>query len=62
MNINKIPLDMCDCPCHNDGVNLMHCFPCCNYTYQKRSQLLKELENEIRNSSADKENDSNSNL
>lgn len=31
----KIDEHICRCDCHVDGIALMHCFPCCNYTYQK---------------------------
>ena len=25
----------CSCLCHRDGFELMHCMPCCDFTYQK---------------------------
>src|SRR4029077_19828629 len=27
---------MCTCPCHNPGVQVRHCEPCCSRTYEKR--------------------------
>ena len=24
----------CGCPCHQPGSMVMHCAPCCEYTYQ----------------------------
>lgn len=26
---------MCSCECHTPGVNIIHCVPCCNRTYEK---------------------------
>jgi hypothetical protein len=34
MKIHEIE-DICDCVCHTAGVSVMHCAPCCNYTYEK---------------------------
>jgi hypothetical protein len=31
MNEDKI----CTCICHKEGYNVMHCMPCCKYTYEK---------------------------
>lgn len=25
----------CDCECHTPGICVMHCMPCCDFTYQK---------------------------
>ncbi|UOX40507.1 hypothetical protein UGMREWDR_CDS0201 [Aeromonas phage GomatiRiver_11] len=30
---------MCKCECHDDGIMLMHCMPCCDFTYVKRSDI-----------------------
>ena len=24
--------EVCNCPCHTEGINIMHCFPCCDLT------------------------------
>ncbi len=26
--------EICDCPCHKDGYYIMHCMPCCDFTYK----------------------------
>lgn len=28
----------CDCICHVEGQNIMHCVPCCDYTAMKSTQ------------------------
>lgn len=28
-------MKICKCICHQEGVDILHCSPCCNYTYQK---------------------------
>jgi len=32
--ITKAVGGLCKCPCHKEGVSLMHCFPCCNLCYR----------------------------
>lgn len=27
-------IEICTCPCHEEGRNIMHAFPCCNLCYQ----------------------------
>ena len=27
--------NICRCECHNEGIQVMHCIPCCDFTYQK---------------------------
>lgn len=27
--------EVCTCECHVEGMMVMHCMPCCNYTYEK---------------------------
>jgi len=27
--------EICTCDCHKEGISIMHCFPCCDYTYVK---------------------------
>lgn len=36
--------EMCDCRCHDDGVYIMHCMPCCPFTGKKRSEHEKPTE------------------
>lgn len=59
MNVSRINIDMCDCPCHNDDTIVLHCFPCCEYTYQKRSTFLKESNDDTRNTNAKPDDDTN---
>lgn len=25
--------EICSCPCHKEGFSIMHCMPCCDFTY-----------------------------
>lgn len=27
--------EICNCECHTNGMMVMHCFPCCEYCYEK---------------------------
>ena len=26
---------ICECMCHNEGMEMLHCMPCCDLTYEK---------------------------
>ena len=35
MEIKTNNIDICECECHTKGLSVMHCVPCCEFTYGK---------------------------
>ena len=49
---------VCNCMCHKEGCSMMHCMPCCEFTYQTyiktNGQLDEEKYKELLNTIKDK--------